>query len=196
MRRTECEKKDPRVIADILEGTNIGTLTTIDGTGAPVTTPVNYGLRDGRICFHSSPYGEKMENLNRDDRVCFCVMEPLSYIDVGFLQNPCKLHQFFRSVVIRGRAQVLTDPEEKVAALNAIVKAHEPDGAPPVTAAMPAVAKCSVVEILPDQVTAKVDLGEEKAPEFRERLARYLKERGRPADLATVTAMGFDPEDL
>ncbi len=171
-------------------------MATTGADGYPYITPVNYVHTNGCIYFHCAHKGEKLDNIARDDRVCFEVDIPLAYLDAGF--NPaggaCNLHQFYHCVIIRGRARVVPDGDLKTTALNALTAAHEPDRQmAPVHEEMPAYKACSVVEIRPEFLSAKSDLAQKKNEEVREALARYFKKRGRPGDLETATAMGFAP---
>ncbi len=199
MRRKHCEVTDPAEIDRILRTGTIGRMGTIGADGFPYITPVNYVWFQGNIYFHCARAGEKLDNVARDPRVCFQVDIPLAYLDVGFDPERCanKAHQFYHSVIIRGEARVLPDGPLKVAALNALVAAHE-NGSDfqPVSEAMPAYKACHVVEITPISVTAKSDLWQNKNPEQRLALAKYLKKRNLPADPEAIKALGFDPADL
>ena len=107
MRRKHCEVTDPKEIERILSSTNVGRMATIGQDGYPYITPVNFVSLDGKIYFHCSPKGEKLDNLTREPRVCFEVDVPLSYIDIGLdpTRPICQLHQYYHSVIIRGTAR-------------------------------------------------------------------------------------------
>lgn len=198
MRRRQCEISDPQEISRILTAATIGRLATQGGDGYPYITPVNYVYTKGCIYFHCARRGEKLDNIARDDRVCFAVDIPLAFIDLGYHPEggACNLHQFYHSVIIRGRARVVPEGGLKTAALNALAAAHEPRRRPPpVHAEMAAYKACAVVEIRPESVSAKSDLGQKKTTEERAALARYLSKRGRPGDRETVAAMGFGPRE-
>jgi uncharacterized protein len=199
MRRKHCEVTDRKEIDHILGTANIGRMGTIGADGYPYITPVNYVWHQGRIFFHCALAGEKLDNLTRDPKVCFQVDIPLAYVDTGFdpEKRANKAHQFYHCVVIRGEARVVPDGPRKVAALNALVAAHEKGSDfQPVDEDMPAYRACNVVEITPASITAKSDLWQNKSLEDRLTLARYLKARNRPTDLETIEAMGFHAADL
>jgi len=199
MRRRHTEITDPRAIADVLERAAIGRLATTGADGYPYVTPVNFVYLNDSIYFHSAPMGEKLSNIARDPRVCFEVDIPLAYLDSGIdpQRRACKLHQLFRCVIIRGAAAVVPDGPEKTDALNALARKLEP-GIELVWASeeMPAYKACVVVRVEPATLSAKSDLVQNKAADERLALARYLKNRNRPGDAETVTAMGFDPATL
>lgn len=122
-----CEVTNPEAIRGVLESCTIGRLPTTDADGYPYITPVNYVFWNGRIYLHSALKSEKIDNIRRDNRVCFQVDIPLAYGDLQFRlsQEPCRLHQLYKSVAIRARARLVKDSTEKTAALNALVAAHE-----------------------------------------------------------------------
>jgi len=199
MRRKHCEITDPKEIDRILSSTNIGRLATNGADGYPYVTPVNFVWRERKIYFHSALVGEKLDNLERDPKVCFEADIPLAYLDTGHdpERRVFKLHQLYHCVIIRGTAHVVPDGELKTDALNALVAKHE--GAQdfePVTPDMSAYKSCAVIEIEPVFISAKSDLAQNRTDEERLAIAKYLKNRSLPTDLAAVMAMGFDPEDL
>ena len=187
MRRKHCLVSDPDTIAALLGRCRVGRLATIGADGYPYITPLNYVYWQGSIYFHCAREGEKLDNLRRDAKVCFEVDLPLAYLDTGFDRDrpPCSVHQFYHSVIIRGRAEIVDDPEEKVAALNALMAAHESEGREPFTAIVPemeAVAICLVVAVRVESISAKSDLAQNKDETMRTRLADYLQQRGLPLD--------------
>lgn len=195
MRRSQCEIKDPEEISSILEKARIGRLATLDQEGYPYITPVNFVFHKGCVYFHCAPEGEKLQNLEKDPKVCFQVDEPLAYLEVAFNpeKSPCKTHQLYRCVVIRGRAKVLQDGELKTEALNALVAKHEgSEDFKPVDPQLAAYRACRVVEIRPERTTAKADLLQGKPQELKKQVALHLLQRGLPGDLEAVRAMGFE----
>jgi hypothetical protein len=194
MRRGQCEITDPLEMKRILESTTIGRMATIDDQGYPYITPVNFVFHDGKVYFHCAPKGEKLDNLARDPRVCFEVDVPLAYLEVGFNEetNPCNTHQLYHSVIIRGIARVVQEPDLKAAALNAMVVKHEGStDIPRVTPDLPPFRICDVVEITPERMTGKSDLLQGKPEELRRHVAEKLIQRGRAGDREAVEAMGF-----
>ncbi len=197
MRRKHCEITDPKEITRILDSTNIGRMATVDAEGYPYITPVNFVFHEGRVYFHCAPKGEKLDNLARDPKVCFEVSIPLAYLEVAFNaeRNPCRTHQLYHSVIIRGRARIIPDGELKTAVLNALLTKHEGNrDFPPVTMDSPSNKACCVVEIKPERMTAKSDLAQNKPPETKRFIAENLARRGLPGDLEAVRAMGFNLE--
>jgi len=197
MRRKHCEITDPKEMTRILASTNTGRLATVDADGYPYITPVNFVFYEGCVYFHCAPQGEKLDNLARNPRVCFEVSVPLAYLEVSFNpeRNPCRTHQLYHCVIIRGKARIIPDGELKTAALNALVAKHEGNrDFSPVTPNSPSYKACCVVEIKPERMTAKSDLSQNRTQDQKRAVAEHLAKRGLPGDLEAVRAMGFELE--
>jgi nitroimidazol reductase NimA-like FMN-containing flavoprotein (pyridoxamine 5'-phosphate oxidase superfamily) len=195
MRRKHSEVTDPKEIQRILSLSNIGRLATVGQDGFPYITPVNFVSLEGKIYFHCAPKGEKLDNLIRDPRVGFEVDVPLSYIDIGLDPDRpiCHLHQYYHCVIIRGTATDVKDKALKLTVLNALVAKHEKtEEFEKITAEMPGYKACKVIEIRPDSITAKSDLGQNVPDENRRTIAEYLFKRNQPGDREAVRAMGFN----
>jgi nitroimidazol reductase NimA-like FMN-containing flavoprotein (pyridoxamine 5'-phosphate oxidase superfamily) len=196
MKRKQCEVTDPERIKKILSTASIGRLATIDAGDYPYITPVNFVYYQGNIYFHCATRGEKLDNIAGNPKVCFQVDIPLAYLDAGFTKDksPCKLHQFYHCVIIRGTARVVTDRRLKTDALNALVEKHERGKSPKkVHEDMADYKACEVVEIHPERLSAKSDLAQGKPESVKAEIAAYLMQRSRPGDLATIQEMGMDP---
>jgi uncharacterized protein len=196
MRRKHCEITDLKEIARIMSSANIGRLATLDAEGYPYITPVNFIFYEGCVYFHCAPEGEKLDNLIRNPRVCFEVDVPLAYLQVDFNpeRDPCRTHQLYHSVIIRGAARIVPDGDLKTNVLNALVAKHEGNRKfPPVTADSGSYKGCRLVEINPERTTAKSDLAQNK-PQLGYRLfiAEHLARRGFSGDLEAVQAMGYE----
>lgn len=197
MKRKACEVTDTETIEKILSKTTIGRLATTDVKGYPYITPVNFVFHNGNIYFHCALTGEKLDNITRNAKVGFQVDIPLAYLDSQFSDDgsPCKLHQFYHCVVMRGTARVVEDDLLKADALNALVEKHEKGRSlKKVHQNMPDYKACAVVEIHPERISAKSDLAQGKPENVRSELAEYLRKRNWPEDLETIREMGFAPD--
>jgi len=194
MRRKNYEITDSNEMTRILASANIGRMATVDAEGYPYITPVNFVFYEGCAYFHCATKGEKLDNLARSPRVCFEVDVPLAYLEVSFNpeRNPCNTHQFYHCVIIRGTARVVPDGELKTAALNALVAKHEGNTEfSAITPESPGY-QCFVVEIKPEKMTGKSDIGQSRAD--MRFTAERLAERGLPGDLEALRAMGHELE--
>ncbi len=197
MRRKHSEIRDPKEIVRILTSTNVGRMATVDVEGYPYIIPVNFVFYEGCVYFHCAPKGEKLDNLSRDSRVCFEVDVPLAYLEVSFNsdRNPCRTHQLYHSVIIKGLAQVVPNGDLKTCVLNALVAKHEgSQNFPAVTPDSTGYKACCVIEIKPQKITGKSDLVQNKTPQDRGIIAQLLVKRGLPGDLNAVRSMGYDLE--
>ena len=185
MRRKKEEITDSSTIAAILQKARIGRLATLGEKGYPYIVPVNYVYWREGIYFHCARQGEKLDNIRRHDKVCFEVDLPLAYLDTGYDKNmpPCEVGQFYQCVVIRGRAEIIDDSAEKVAALNALMASHEGvEGFAAITAATPAVVLCAVVAVRVESISAKANLAQKKSAAEKVKIRDYLEQRGLPGD--------------
>jgi len=126
MRRSEKEIKDKLVIAELLSKAHVGRLGTIGRDGYPVIKPLNFTFNDGSIYIHTAKEGEKIEDIKRDNRVCFEVDLPIAYLKAK--RRPCEADYLYRSVIIKGRASIVEDDGEKLKALKGLMAKHQPEG--------------------------------------------------------------------
>jgi nitroimidazol reductase NimA-like FMN-containing flavoprotein (pyridoxamine 5'-phosphate oxidase superfamily) len=157
MRRSEKEIKDGAVIAELLQSCPVGRLGTVGKDGYPVVKPLNYVYHEGKIYFHTAKEGEKIEDIKRSDRVCFEVDLPLAYVKAEGL--PCRAAYLYRSVIIKGRARIVEDREEKLRALKLLLEKYQPEGG---YGEIPksGLARTGVVRIDIEEMTGKEDLGQ------------------------------------
>ena len=137
----------------LLERAPVGRISTLGEDGWPYTVAVHFVWVDGQVYFHGLPRGEKLANIARDSRVCFECDELTGILYEG-VTDPCKADAAYESVVIRGRAGLLTDPEEKLPILRAIIGKYVPSMAEaPIAPAM--LAGTAVVKVTPERITGK-----------------------------------------
>jgi nitroimidazol reductase NimA-like FMN-containing flavoprotein (pyridoxamine 5'-phosphate oxidase superfamily) len=126
MRKAKKEIKNKAQIDEILANAHVGRLGTIGKDGYPVIKPLNFVHTDEYIYFHSAIEGEKIEDILRDNRVCFEVDVPLHYIKAK--GDPCRAFYRYRSVMLKGRAEIIEDPKEKLMAMKALMQKYQPEG--------------------------------------------------------------------
>ncbi len=127
MRRWKKEIKDKAVIIDLLNTCHVGRMGTNGKDGYPMVKPVNFAYHEGKIYFHTAKEGEKIDDIKRDNRVCFEANQPIAYVK-GTKDNPCKAEYLYRSVIIRGRAYIIEDRAEKIFALRCLMEKYQPEG--------------------------------------------------------------------
>lgn len=119
MRRFRQQLPESEVI-EILERNADGVLSVIGDDGYPYGVPVNYVYADGKIWFHAAVSGHKKDAMERNDKVCFTVVDTHDVI-------PEARATHYRSVIAFGRARFLEDPAEKRAALQVFGYKHSAD---------------------------------------------------------------------
>ncbi len=117
MRKKEQEITDRAEIESVLHRADVCRIAFCTD-GLPYIVPVNFGYKDGCIYIHSSPEGQKVEMLKRNNRVCFEVEADVEIAQSGI---PCKWGISYRSVIGFGRASLVQDYDQKVAALDVIM---------------------------------------------------------------------------
>ncbi len=125
MRKSNKKITDASVIVGLLNSCHVGRLGTVGQDGWPVVKPLNFAYHEGRIYFHCALEGEKLEDIRRDSRVCFEVDLPVAFVK-GSAENACRAEYLYRSVIIRGRAQVVENRAEKLLALDALMRKYQP----------------------------------------------------------------------
>jgi len=166
MRKANKEIKDVSIIEHLLRTCHVGRLGTIGKDGYPVVKPLNFAYHSGKIYFHTALAGEKIEDIKRDNRVCFEVDLPIVYVKA--VNQPCEAAYRYQSVIIRGRAFFVEEAEEKLFALTELMKKYQPEGGFG-DYLKEKVAITGVVMIAIEEMTGKEDLGKECS---RERTSR------------------------
>jgi nitroimidazol reductase NimA-like FMN-containing flavoprotein (pyridoxamine 5'-phosphate oxidase superfamily) len=105
---------------EILSSCTAGVLGVIGDDNYPYTVPVSYAYKDGKLYIHSAKEGHKIDSIERNDKVTFCVIEKDEIIQKTFTTH-------FRSVSIFGSARILTDDADKRFALECLVEKYSPD---------------------------------------------------------------------
>ena len=123
MRRKDRQITEIEAIRAILDKAKVLHLAMIDGD-RPYVVPLNYGytLENGALTLylHSAREGRKLDVLRQNDRVAFVLETNVSQVSGGDI--PCKYGEAYASVMGEGRAVLLTDSAEKMAALSILMK--------------------------------------------------------------------------
>ena len=119
MRRNKQQLNENEIEA-ILNGHTSGVLAVHGENGYPYTIPLSYTYDDGQIYFHSAVEGHKIDAIRNNDKVSFCVIDQDEVIQETFTTK-------YRSAVVFGRAQIITDPIVRLKALEILVKKYSSD---------------------------------------------------------------------
>lgn len=122
MTRREYEITDSEKILDILNRSVVLHLGLVD-EGMPYVVPMNYGytMEDGRLTLyiHSAKAGYKLDVIRKNPVCCFemeCDVAPFA----GEL--PCQYGMTYASLMGRGKAVLLENPQDKMDALSRFMK--------------------------------------------------------------------------
>src|SRR5271157_4228840 len=96
---------------EILARAEHGVLATVGADGWPYAIPVNHVLAGDVLYIHCATEGHKLENIAHEERVSFCAVASARVL-------PETLSTLYESAIIFGRAAVVTDPAEKLRALE------------------------------------------------------------------------------
>ena len=126
MRRRDRELRNKETILGILKQSAVGRMATVSRKGFPVIKPVNFLYWDGKIYLHSSTKGEKISDIRRGSPICFEVDEPIAYVAVA--EPACRSTYYYRSVIIKGSAAILSEVERKLEILERLMEKYQPEG--------------------------------------------------------------------
>jgi len=104
---------------DLLARGVYGVLATVDAAGEPYAVPLSYALHGGNIYFHSALEGHKLDNIQANAAVSFCVVGETKTLAREFATE-------YESVVAFGTASTVAG-DEKRAALVALLEKYSPD---------------------------------------------------------------------
>ena len=156
MRRERKEIRERAILDEILTVCPVGRLGTIGKDGYPHIKPLNFVYLDNKIYFHSAKEGEKIDDISRDSRVVFEADEPIGYVKSDI--NPCSAKYLYRSIMIRGRAVIVHDENERLIALRSLMRKYQPEG--DYGGFLPEkLAITAVVRIDIEEITGKEDIG-------------------------------------
>jgi uncharacterized protein len=119
MRRKKQDLPESEAIA-MLQSCTSGVLAVHGDDDYPYADPLSFAYEDGKLYFHSANAGHKIDGIERNEKASFCVIAADDVVQSRFTTH-------FRSVVVFGRARVLTEDAEKRHALECLAKKYSPD---------------------------------------------------------------------
>ncbi len=117
MRRVDREVTDTGEMEAIIRQAAFCTMA-MNAEDGPYAVPLSFGYAERRVYFHGAAEGAKIELLRRDPRVCLTFV---GHCETMLHQQPCFGVTFYSSVVARGVARFVDDPDEKVRGLDIIM---------------------------------------------------------------------------
>ena len=119
MRRSKQLLSEAETI-EILKSCTSGVLAVTGDNDYPYAVPLSYAYKDGKLFFHFAKAGHKIDGIVKNNKVSFCVIKTDDVIQKTFTTH-------FRSVIVFGKARILTEDSEKKYALECLVEKYSPD---------------------------------------------------------------------
>lgn len=154
MRRKDRERTE--VFAwEVLKKAEYATISMVTPTGLPYCVPVNLAAdMDDRVLYlHCAGAGEKWEILEKEPPVCVSAVSHMAVVPGEFTVS-------YDSAVVHGRAEVVTDDDEKAKALMLLTEELDPRAMETLRVKqMDCFARTKIVKIVPERVTGKQNPG-------------------------------------
>lgn len=119
MRRNKQRLSEGETI-EILKTCTSGVLAVTGDHGYPYAVPLSYVYKDHKLFFHCAKAGHKIDGIANNDKVSFCVIKNDDVIAKSFTT-------YYRSVIVFGRARILTGDDERRLALESLIEKYSPD---------------------------------------------------------------------
>jgi hypothetical protein len=186
--------EDKTVIYGILDEAEYGTLA-LSVDNIPYAVPLNFVRIEDNIYFHGALKNRKMKMLSKNQRASFSVVENHSLIDSDFSSNEglaCPATQFFKSVSIDGKIEMVEDKKEKILMFQALMKKLQPKGGyKPFNDEVyeKSLKATAVYKLVSDDIFCKFKFGQHLSDERFTMVIENLVKRGTKIDMITVKIM-------
>jgi len=185
-------------IRKFLDEEQTGRIATIDENGFPQIIPMNFVFINNSIYMHSHIKGQKLDNIKRNSKVGFEVDRNLEFLPSYFSDpdDASLADTFYISVVIKGDAKIIEDKNEKVIALNGLMKKYQPEGRYiPMTSDMEVLECTAVIKVVPKEMNGKYKIGQNMSKKDKIDIANKILERNSSTSRETLEIMGFGIEE-
>lgn len=149
MRRKDKEITNIEEIESIIRSAKVCRIGLADNN-IPYVIPVNFGFQNNAIYFHSAPMGRKVDNIKKNNKICF---EFDIDHELIISDNICTSSMKYRSVIGFGRAFFIDSLEEKRNALNVIMNHYTSKDLLEYNEKL--LKKCALIKIEIDTMTGK-----------------------------------------
>ena len=185
-------------IAEFLNEEHVGRVSSIDKNGFPQIIPMNFVFLNGAVYMHSHIRGEKLDNIAQNSKVGFEADRELEFLPSYFFDphDASLADTLYISVVIKGIGVIVSDREEKTAALNGLMEKYQPEGRyDPIESDMEVLDAVSVIKVTPLSISGKYKIGQNMRPDDQMDLAQKILERDSATARTTLEVMGFELVD-
>ncbi len=110
-------------ILEIIAKCEVCYVSMIDIEGMPYVVPLNFGYENGVLYLHGAKEGKKIEALKHNPKVCvaFSTDHLLRY---QHEQVACSWSMKYRSVLLYGEVEFINDEQERIEALNVMMRKY------------------------------------------------------------------------
>jgi len=122
MRRSDKEIKDPQILREILNQSEVCRIALCDGE-KPYLVPMNFAYTENRLYLHSATSGRKINILKENNNICFQMDIKTQMVRS---ENPCNWGMKYLSVIGSGKAHLIDDILGKKEALDIIMAKYSP----------------------------------------------------------------------
>lgn len=149
MRRNDKEIRERERLEEILHQAPVCRVSMCAGN-IPYLVPLSFGYSEGVLYFHAAKDGKKINILRENPVVCF---EVETGVEIKTGEKACNWSVNYWSVIGMGRAAFIEEEEQKIEALNMIMKKYAGPGEFEYPAA--SLAKVLVFKIVIETMTGK-----------------------------------------
>ena len=103
----------------IIDACPFATLSLIDGEGMPYGVPITIVREGSAVYFHSALEGRKIDGLRKNSHVSLSCVEKAENSQTDYTV-------YYTSAILKGRAEEITEEEEKLYALELLCRRHTP----------------------------------------------------------------------
>jgi len=178
VKKYEIRSKNKMI--EFLNSQPVGRIASIDRNGYPQVIPMNFVYAADAVYMHSHPFGEKLDNIRKNQRVGFEVEQHVCFLP-SYYFHPTDASQadtLYISVVIKGSASIVQDNKEKALALNALMEKYQKEGRyEALDADMQSVHEVAIIKVVPIDMRGKYKIGQHWARPYRLKMAQNIIDR-------------------
>lgn len=134
---------------EILKNEPRGVLALHGDEGYPYAIPMNHIYIDGKLYFHCAKAGHKIDAVNRDNKVSFCVMDKGYRRDGEWALN-------INSVVVFGRISTVSDPQFAVEVIRKLGLKYYPNPEDVESEINTHMSRAQILQLTIDHMTGKL----------------------------------------
>ncbi len=135
---------------------------------------------DHIIYMHSHHKGEKIDNLLRNNKVGFEVDKEICFLPSYYFHptDASFADTLYTSIVIKGKASIVSDNEEKALAMNKMMQKYQSEGKyAKLTQESKSIIHLTVIKINVETIEGKYKIGQEWTSSFKKDIANKIIER-------------------